>query len=352
MSAFPKPTSLTPTQRSPLCLSLSMLILLSNTWHPTKCLPYHTGPRQHPSYQVVHETHGYQSTIPSKCTGSCSKPIHRYFSTLRDSRSKCVLFLYTMHFALVPVHFLHFPPSSPLLSSPLPLSLSILNYYQLPLPDPHFTHRPHFTDTIMAQGFLKFIRGCLVLLALITIIMTVHTVRVFHIPISEPSAWSVWSPLFLGILSVIGYSWAIKAQTAQKHVLQSNSARYICSILFCAAWLASPTYSVIKILDYLRQYGREHEIFRVWDCGRVSCNAGFAMDICGFLMAFIVLLEVILAYRYERSFNVRKADTPPSTTVVVVGPGHVQQYPAEPAQHFAAYYPQPGMTAPYQSSRF
>jgi hypothetical protein len=189
----------------------------------------------------------------------------------------------------------------------------------------------------MGQGFLRVIRGCLVLLALITIIMTVHTVRIFHIPISEPRAWSMWSPLFLGILSVIGYSWAIKAQTAQKHVLQSNSARYACSILFCAAWLASPTYSVIVLLDYLRQYSREQEFFRVWDCGRVSCNAGFAMDVCGFLMAFFVLLEVILAYRErrcERSFNMRKADTPPSTTVVIVGPGHVQQYP-EPGQHFA-----------------
>jgi hypothetical protein len=159
-------------------------------------------------------------------------------------------------------------------------------------------------------------------------------------------------------LSVIAYSWAIKAQRAQKNIIQSNSARYTCSILFCAAWLASPSNAINELLEYLRRYGMEKEFFRFWDCGKPECNVGFAIDICGFLVALFVLLEAILAYIYERSSNVHRAGTLPTT--IVVAPGPVQQYPAQPVQQFvynpvqqqpgqpAAYYPQPVMTTPYQ----
>ncbi|KAF9354052.1 hypothetical protein BGX34_011243 [Mortierella sp. NVP85] len=149
---------------------------------------------------------------------------------------------------------------------------------------------------------------------------------------------------------------ALKAQTAQKNIIQSNSARYTCSILFCAAWLASPSNAVNELLEYFRRYGMEKEFFRFWNCGRPECDVGFAIDICGFLVALFVLLEVILAYRCERSPNAHKAGTLPTT--IVVAPGPVQQYPAQPGQQFVynpvqqpgqpAYYHAPVMAAPYQ----
>jgi hypothetical protein len=170
--------------------------------------------------------------------------------------------------------------------------------------------------------------------------------------------------LFLAILSIIAYSWALKAQMAQKNIIRSNSARYTGSVLFCIAWLVSPIYMIIALLDNLRKYALEDKFFEFWDCsrGEPSCRYGFAATICGFLMALFVLLEVILAYRYERSPNACKAGTLPTT--VVAGPGPVQQYPAQPVHQFAFnpiqqqqpgqpsavyYHPQPVMTAPYQS---
>ncbi|KAK3813198.1 MAG: hypothetical protein J3Q66DRAFT_442426 [Benniella sp.] len=247
-----------------------------------------------------------------------------------------------------------------------PPSTSLIFIQQPHVPDSHFTHRPQPTDTIMGQGFLQAIRGCLVLLAFITFILIVHAVRIYRVPISDSRYWDTWLPFFLAILSIIAYSWAIKAQRAQKNIIQSNSARYIGSILFCAAWLASPSNAINELLIYLRRYGMEKEFFRYWDCGMPECNVGFAIDIGSFLVAFFVLLEVILAYLYERSSNIHEAGTLPTTTVVAPGPVQqypvqpVQQYPAQPVQQFvynpvqqqpgqpAAYYHQPVMTAPYQ----
>ncbi|KAK3813203.1 MAG: hypothetical protein J3Q66DRAFT_403401 [Benniella sp.] len=207
----------------------------------------------------------------------------------------------------------------------------------------------------MQQGFLKAIRGCLVLLALITIIMTAQFVRLNNI--SDSKAWPRWLPLFLAILSIIVYSWALKAQMAKKNIIRSNGARYTCSILFCAAWLVSPIYMIILLLDNLRKYALEDKFFEFWDCrrGESWCKYGFGATICSFLMALFILLEVILVYRYERSSNARKASTLP--TKAVVAPGPVQQYPPQPVQQFAYnnqppavyYHPQPVMTTFYQS---
>jgi hypothetical protein len=202
----------------------------------------------------------------------------------------------------------------------------------------------------MGQGFLRVIRGCLVLLALVTIFAAAQFVRIYQVPISNPKQWHRWLPLFLAILSVIVYSWALGAQSAQKNITQSHGARYICSLLLFAAWLASPIYMVITILDVLRQYGLQDDFFEYWDCNRLgggSCLYGFATDICGFVMALFVLLEVILVCLNERSLNARKAGILPTT--VVVGPGLVQQYPAQPVQQLAYVPVQQVMTVPYQA---
>ncbi|KAF9347360.1 hypothetical protein BGX34_003218, partial [Mortierella sp. NVP85] len=137
------------------------------------------------------------------------------------------------------------------------------------------------------------------------------------------------------------------AQGARKNIIQSSSIRYIFSFLLCAAWLVSPIYIVIIILDALRPLGIQDQFFVYWSCsttGEWLCPYTFGTDICSLLMAFFVLLEMILASVYERSSKARKASTLP--TSVVVGPGPVQQFvytPIQPGQP-AAYYPQPVMT--------
>jgi hypothetical protein len=180
----------------------------------------------------------------------------------------------------------------------------------------------------------------------------------------------VWLPFFLALFSVIAYSWALKAQTAQKNIIQSNGARYIGSLVLYAAWLASPSFTIYNLLHNIRQYELEGDFFEFWNCESQGCHLGFAQDICSFLVALFVLLEVILAYLYERSFTVHRAN--PRPTTIMVSPAPVQQYPynpAQPVQQFVydpvlqqqqqqqqqpgqqppAYYPRPVMTASYHS---
>ncbi|KAF9354050.1 hypothetical protein BGX34_011241 [Mortierella sp. NVP85] len=183
--------------------------------------------------------------------------------------------------------------------------------------------------------------------------------RVEKLPFFDPDYWPTWLPLLLAIFSLIAYSWALKAQKEQKNIIQSNAVRYTCSLLLCAAWLASPSFVIDVILDYLRRYNMTDQFFKYWNCTDPGCGPGFAIDLCGFFMAFLVFVEVILAY-HERSSNVHEAGTLP--TNVVVSPGPVQQYSAQPVQQIVyspvfqqpgqqhvAYYTQPVMTAPYQS---
>ncbi|KAK3813204.1 MAG: hypothetical protein J3Q66DRAFT_403402 [Benniella sp.] len=186
----------------------------------------------------------------------------------------------------------------------------------------------------MALEPLYVLRICLVILALITFIMSADLLRqIGNLTFYTTVVWNVWIPLFLGILSAIAYSWALKAQKAQKaqkNIIQSNAARYACSLLLCVAWLVSPSYSVNSTLEELRVYGLENMFSEIWGCGIPGtplCQLRLGVDICGFLMAPLVFLEMILAYRKERSTDAHSAETLPTT---VVGS------------------PQPGMTAPYQ----
>ncbi|KAK3813206.1 MAG: hypothetical protein J3Q66DRAFT_371754 [Benniella sp.] len=202
----------------------------------------------------------------------------------------------------------------------------------------------------MGQYFLRVIRGCLALLAFITIIMTAHFVRLYPMSILRLGGWLVWLPLLLAIFSVIVYIWAIWAQSTKRNIIPWNGVRYIGSLILFAAWLTPPSYGIHNTLEYLGRYNRTEEFFAFWNCGRPDCSLWFVIDICGFLMALLVLLEMILTYRYERSSNVRKADTLPTATVS--GAGHVQQNSVNVQQQPdqpAVYYPPPRMTAPYQS---
>ncbi|KAF9363105.1 hypothetical protein BGX34_004848 [Mortierella sp. NVP85] len=221
----------------------------------------------------------------------------------------------------------------------------------------------------MGQDFLKAIRGVLVLFAFITFIITVHAARVYEIPISRSRAWPLWLPLFLAIFSLIAYSWALKAQKEQRNIIISNEARHAYSLLLCVAWLVSPSYVVNRILNYLRQYNRTDQFFEIWNCDAPGCGLSLAIDLFGFFMAFFVFVEVILAYRYERSTNLHGANARPAS--IIIGPASVPQQqqqspvypynPAQPVQQYAyapvvqqpgqpvAYYPQLVMAVPYQS---
>jgi hypothetical protein len=211
----------------------------------------------------------------------------------------------------------------------------------------------------MGQGYLQAIRGCLVLFAFITFILTIQFMRFFGIPMFNTDYWDSWLPLLLAILSITAYSWALKAQAARKNIIQSNAVRYTCSFLLCGAWLGSPSYTVDSILDFLSRYNRTDEFFEYWNCSKPGCGVGFAMDLFGFIIGFLVFVEMIFAY-YERSSNVHEAGTLPTTVVVSAGP--VQQYTAQPVQQIVyspvlqqqpvAYHPQPVMyhtsTMPHQ----
>ncbi|KAK3813199.1 MAG: hypothetical protein J3Q66DRAFT_371747 [Benniella sp.] len=169
----------------------------------------------------------------------------------------------------------------------------------------------------MGQAFLKAIRSCL---AFITFTIVVHFLRLYELAVFDPEYWPTWLPLFLAIFSLIAYSWALKAQKEQRNIIKSNAARYTCSLLLCAAWLASPSYVVTLILSSPRQGGMADQFFKYWNCGKAVCNLG-SIDLCGFFMAFLVLVEVIFAY-HERSSNIHGADKPTSVTVA---PAPVQQ---------------------------
>ncbi|KAK3813207.1 MAG: hypothetical protein J3Q66DRAFT_412634, partial [Benniella sp.] len=236
-------------------------------------------------------------------------------------------------------------------------SLSVLCYNSHSFTTHTLRIDPQPIDTIMGPELLCVLRICLVLLAAITFIMSAHQARELQLPLFGPKAWPMWLPLFLSILSVVAYGWTLKASMAQKYTIQSHSARYACSFLLCAAWLVSPSHSVNSTLETLREYGLEDMFSEIWGCGNLGnplCKLRFGIDICGFLMALLVFLEVTLIYLNERSLNAHKEGTLPTT--VVVAPGPVQQFAYNPVQQPgkppAAYYPQPVMyqtpVMPYQ----
>ncbi|KAK3813194.1 MAG: hypothetical protein J3Q66DRAFT_390098 [Benniella sp.] len=206
----------------------------------------------------------------------------------------------------------------------------------------------------MGLSFLRALRICLVLLAFITFIIAAHTLRIFRISVSIEGAWITWLPLSLAVFSGISYTWALRAQATQRNIMKSNAARYAGSFFLCIVWLVSPIYNriIINVFAFYNPTGN------FLDCERPECNLGFARDLCGFIMAFLVFLEVIFAYRYERSSKDPKTDTGATNIIVgpaLVQPAHqhthyapmqqpVQQYvygPAEQPSQPLMYYPQP-----------
>ncbi|KAK3813195.1 MAG: hypothetical protein J3Q66DRAFT_403394 [Benniella sp.] len=209
----------------------------------------------------------------------------------------------------------------------------------------------------MGQGILRALRICLLLLAFINAIMAIYSLRSDEYIFSD-YPWALWFPLVPAIISDISYTWALRAQKAQRNIIQSDAARYTCSVLLCAAWLVSPSYVVDTIVRNLREIdGSTEYFFQVWSCGDPLCSLGLARDLCGFFMAFFVFLEMILAYRYERSSKAYKHDAGAPTTIIVgpapVLPAHYapHQYvygSAQPGQP-VAYHPQPMMAGIYQT---
>ncbi|KAK3813192.1 MAG: hypothetical protein J3Q66DRAFT_442421 [Benniella sp.] len=186
----------------------------------------------------------------------------------------------------------------------------------------------------MGLGFLRALRILLVLLASVIFVTAVHCVRLYGF-------LGYVATVFLAFCSGIAYGWALKAQAAKMNIIKSNAVRYTCSFLLYAAWLASRGY---VFPDY-------HDN-----------DFGIATDICGLIMAHLVFLELIFAYRYERSSKALKRDAEAMGNIIV-GPAPVQ--PGIPHAHYAPqqyvygqaqqpgqplmHYPQPAMTASHQT---
>lgn len=205
----------------------------------------------------------------------------------------------------------------------------------------------------MGLGILRAIRICLLLLAFANGLLAIYGVKTGEHR-EDMNMWTVWLPLVLAIISDISYTLAVRAQRAGTIIIESNATRYTCAFFLCVAWLVSPSY----VVNYIAQGVPSQYFFEVWNCSYdTQCGVWFAADLCGFLMAFFVFLEMIFAHRYERSSTAYKSDT---STTVIVGPALVQPAPQNshlaPHQYVygsapsqpAAYYPQqPAMAAPY-----
>jgi len=248
---------------------------------------------------------------------------------LPDGEGKKSLF---RGFASSPLHLLH------LSTSPPHLLFSSLSY-QLHHPHPRFTHRLRSTHTIMGLGFLRALRICLVLFTSIFFILFATTMGRYLD--YEVSSWYTWVTLFLAIYVGIAYGWALKAQAAKRNIIKSNCARGTGSLLLCAAWL-------------FFHYG----VLFHSGCEQPECSLEFAMDLFGFFVAILIFLELIFAYRYERSFKALKRDTEATSNIIVCpapvpsAPLYAHQYVYDPTQQPGQplmYYPQPVMTGPYQT---
>jgi len=203
----------------------------------------------------------------------------------------------------------------------------------------------------MGLGFLRVLRILLVLLAFIIFVSAVHYVRLL-------GGLDMGVAAFLAIYSGIAYSWALKAQAAKMNIIKSNAARCTGSLLLCVAWLITRGYATPYIFGrsyYDRNPCTEEE------CGDLRPLA-IIVELGGVIVAILVFLEVIFAYRYERSSRALKRDTEAMGNIIV-GPapvqpeiqhahyapqqyvyGQAQPQPGQPLMH----YPQPAMTASHQ----
>jgi len=186
----------------------------------------------------------------------------------------------------------------------------------------------------MGLCFLRALRICLVLFTSIFFILVAIAMGLNQG--YEAKYWFTWVNLFLAIYAGIAYGWALKAQAAKRNIIKSNCARGTGSLLLCAPWL----------------------VFHYGVLFYSSWSLRFATDLFGFFVAILIFLELIFAYRYERSFKALKRDTE-ATSNIIVCPAPVpsaslyaHQYVYDPTQQPGQplmYYPQPAMTAPHQT---
>ncbi|KAF9344128.1 hypothetical protein BGX34_005968 [Mortierella sp. NVP85] len=152
----------------------------------------------------------------------------------------------------------------------------------------------------MGLGLLRALRICLVLFASIFFILVAIDMGLDQD--YKARYWITWVSLFFAIYAGIAYGWALKAQAAKRNIIKPN----------CTVWLLFRRYGVL--------FYPQHA------CGERACSFEFFIEFFGFSVGILIFLELIFAYRYERSFKALKKDTE-ATHNIIVSPAPVPSAP-------------------------
>ncbi|KAF9183450.1 hypothetical protein BGZ51_004024 [Haplosporangium sp. Z 767] len=162
-----------------------------------------------------------------------------------------------------------------------------------------------------AVALLATVRGVLCILTAIVLATALYAIIQYRVRFSS-QYWPIWLPMFLAIISNIVY-----ALSCTKRTYLSTGFRNFLMFLIALAWFVTPSY---RINLQMQLYGGS-QFFRGWNCGQRECTLMMTLDICGLLVGVVGLLEVFLAFRYERTFAQKSAPT----TTIFLAPGAQQQ---------------------------
>ncbi|KAG0253709.1 hypothetical protein BG011_006213 [Mortierella polycephala] len=160
-------------------------------------------------------------------------------------------------------------------------------------------------------ALLATVRVVLCILTATILATALYAIVQYHVRFSS-QYWPIWLPMFLAIISNIVY-----AVSCTKRTYLSAGFRNLLMFLIALVWFVSPSY---RIHLQMQLYGGS-QFFSGWNCGLRECTLMMTLDICGLLVGVVGLLEVFLAYRYERTFAQKSAPT----TTIFLAPGAQQQ---------------------------
>ncbi|KAF9915552.1 hypothetical protein BX616_005890 [Lobosporangium transversale] len=152
----------------------------------------------------------------------------------------------------------------------------------------------------MSAGALLTARILLVLLATVILVASAFVVIKNRLSLGSLT-WPTWMPLILAILSDLIYSLSLG-----KRAFISRAV----------AWFVSPSYRINRMMHYRGRF------LQLWNCGVIDCTLAMISDICGFLMGLFVLVELSLAYNYER----KQSQKTSSTSIFVAPTAHQQTH--------------------------
>ncbi|KAG0246659.1 hypothetical protein B0O80DRAFT_482696 [Mortierella sp. GBAus27b] len=177
----------------------------------------------------------------------------------------------------------------------------------------------------MSVGILRATRFLLVFTSAIVFVIAIYTLKTNRYPFI-PEAWVVWLPLAIALVTDITMTLALQPRT----YVQSTPCRNTFLILMAIVWLVSPSFRLNRVTTIGSRYGIDP--MKIWSCGSTWCDILLALDVLGFIAAFLIVVEMFLAHRYERSAK----QTPVATFIVT---------PDAPQHYIPMHQP---VTAPYQ----